>query len=219
MKNAVLQGDALDILPALPAGGCQAVIADPPYFNVLAEDWDRQWPTVDAYLRWTRQWVALCMRTLRVDGFHSQPAAVTARELSDEALLQLPSQMICPRATCRASSPPAWRAARWRWCSPPLSPPRPRPRPHRRRFCHPQTDAGRLLLHLAGPAAEGEVGGVKCRRLSPLHRYFLRGMFGRSTRSRDVFSTSPNYVRPGCCGMGLHLRSRAGGYTAPLARA
>lgn len=50
MKNAVLQGDALDILPALPAGGCQAVIADPPYFNVLAEDRDRQWPTVDAYL-------------------------------------------------------------------------------------------------------------------------------------------------------------------------
>lgn len=93
MKNAVLQGDALDILPALPAGGCQAVIADPPYFNVLAEDRDRQWPTVDAYLRWTRQWVALCMRALREDGFHSQPAAVTARELSDEALLQLPSQM------------------------------------------------------------------------------------------------------------------------------
>ncbi len=68
MKNTVVQGDALDILPALPAGGYQAVIADPPYCNVLAEDWDRQWPTVEEYLRWTCRWVALCMRALREDG-------------------------------------------------------------------------------------------------------------------------------------------------------
>jgi DNA modification methylase len=62
-------GDALKILPTLPAGHFQAIIADPPYFQVLEDqDWDNAWPSADAYLEWTLDWVRACRRTLREDG-------------------------------------------------------------------------------------------------------------------------------------------------------
>ncbi len=62
-------GDALDILPTLEAETFQSIIADPPYFQVLLEhDWDTAWPTADAYLDWTLDWVRACRRVLRPDG-------------------------------------------------------------------------------------------------------------------------------------------------------
>jgi DNA modification methylase len=58
-KNRLLQGDALTELQKLPDAIAQAVIADPPYFNVLEnEAWDTQWPTADDYLAWCEAWVA-----------------------------------------------------------------------------------------------------------------------------------------------------------------
>lgn len=65
----LFQGDALAKLKKLPAESVQAVIADPPYFQVLeGEAWDNQWRSADAYLKWCEKWVAECLRVLRDDG-------------------------------------------------------------------------------------------------------------------------------------------------------
>lgn len=67
--GALYQGDALEIMPYLPALSCQAIIADPPYFQVLLEqDWDNVWANEEQYLDWTLRWARQCQRLLRPDG-------------------------------------------------------------------------------------------------------------------------------------------------------
>jgi len=62
-------GDALQIMPSLPANEYQMIIADPPYFQVLLEeDWDNSWQSPDEYLQWTLEWVRQCKRVLKQDG-------------------------------------------------------------------------------------------------------------------------------------------------------
>lgn len=68
LHGSLLTGDALDLLPALPSGSVQAVIADPPYFNVLEHDWDRQWASVDEYIEWSARWITEAIRCLKDDG-------------------------------------------------------------------------------------------------------------------------------------------------------
>ena len=65
----LLEGDILTQLRTLKSNSVQAIIADPPYFNVLEQqDWDTQWKTPDDYLDWCDEWAAECMRVLRSDG-------------------------------------------------------------------------------------------------------------------------------------------------------
>ncbi|WP_395742803.1 DNA-methyltransferase [Prosthecobacter sp.] len=67
--NRIIHGDALKELQKLPADIAQAIIADPPYFNVLEDEaWDTQWKTAADYLAWCDAWVAESMRVLRDDG-------------------------------------------------------------------------------------------------------------------------------------------------------
>jgi DNA modification methylase len=67
--NRIIQGDALQELQKLPNAVAQAIIADPPYFNVLEDEaWDTQWKTAADYLAWCEAWVAESMRVLRDDG-------------------------------------------------------------------------------------------------------------------------------------------------------
>lgn len=68
MFNQIIMGDALVHLRDLPSEIAQAVIADPPYYNVLKEDWDTQWAEAEEYLEWSQAWVSECMRILREDG-------------------------------------------------------------------------------------------------------------------------------------------------------
>ena len=68
-SNRIIHGDAVAELQKLPAGVAQAIIADPPYFNVLEDEaWDTQWKTAADYLAWCDGWVAESMRVLRDDG-------------------------------------------------------------------------------------------------------------------------------------------------------
>ncbi len=67
--NRIIHGDALQELQKLPDAVAQAIIADPPYFNVLEDEaWDTQWKTAADYLAWCEAWVAQSMRVLREDG-------------------------------------------------------------------------------------------------------------------------------------------------------
>ena len=45
-------GDCRDILPQLNAGSVDVLLADPPYFQVKDEEWDRQWCKRDDFLAW-----------------------------------------------------------------------------------------------------------------------------------------------------------------------
>jgi site-specific DNA-methyltransferase (adenine-specific) len=67
--DKILTGDATRELRQLPASCAQAIIADPPYFNVLTkQDWDTQWAAAAEYLNWSKLWVTEAMRVLRDDG-------------------------------------------------------------------------------------------------------------------------------------------------------
>lgn len=67
--DRIITGDATDELRRLPDSCAQAIIADPPYFNVLtAQKWDTQWAAATEYLDWTKAWVNEAMRVLRDDG-------------------------------------------------------------------------------------------------------------------------------------------------------
>ncbi len=62
-------GDACKILSLLQNETCQAVIADPPYFQVLLrEQWDNAWNAPEEYIKWTLEWVRLCRNVLRKNG-------------------------------------------------------------------------------------------------------------------------------------------------------
>ncbi len=65
----IYRGDALDILPHLPSSHYQAILADPPYFQVLRnERWDNAWQSPEEYLEWTVTWVRQAKRVLKNDG-------------------------------------------------------------------------------------------------------------------------------------------------------
>ncbi len=59
-------GDSVAWLESLPAGSVDLVVADPPYAIDKAE-WDR-FDSLDAYLDWTRRWVAAAHRALTPTG-------------------------------------------------------------------------------------------------------------------------------------------------------
>jgi len=62
-------GDCGQILKTLEPNSFQAIIADPPYFQVLlGEDWDNQWRTEEDYLNWTEDWIKKAGRVLKDDG-------------------------------------------------------------------------------------------------------------------------------------------------------
>lgn len=63
--NRILCGDCIALLEEFPENCARLVVADPPYFNVLVkEEWDTAWPSPEAYLSWTSQWIAAAMRVL-----------------------------------------------------------------------------------------------------------------------------------------------------------
>lgn len=66
--NQLILGDTFKKLREIPSNFVQAVIADPPYYNVLDEDWDTQWAEAEEYLEWSLTWVSESMRILKDDG-------------------------------------------------------------------------------------------------------------------------------------------------------
>ena len=55
-------------LPTLQDASVQLILTDPPYMNVKAEAWDRQWKTREAYLSWLRGLAKEWQRILTPNG-------------------------------------------------------------------------------------------------------------------------------------------------------
>lgn len=68
--HAIIWGDAIDALTAqIPDGSIDLVFADPPYnigknFNGRKD----RWPSDEAYLSWSYQWLELCISKLKPNG-------------------------------------------------------------------------------------------------------------------------------------------------------
>jgi site-specific DNA-methyltransferase (adenine-specific) len=68
IRQDVIQGDTLKILPTLTSDSAQIIIADPPY-NIgkdFGNDSDKQ--PMDEYLIWCEQWINECLRILKPNG-------------------------------------------------------------------------------------------------------------------------------------------------------
>ncbi len=68
LRQEILHGDTLTILPTLPDESVQIVLADPPY-NIgkdFGNTSDKQ--PMDTYLAWTDRWVTECLRVLKPNG-------------------------------------------------------------------------------------------------------------------------------------------------------
>lgn len=68
LRQDVIHGDTIKILPTLDADSAQIIIADPPY-NIgkdFGNDSDKQ--PMDEYLLWCEQWIRECLRVLKPNG-------------------------------------------------------------------------------------------------------------------------------------------------------
>jgi site-specific DNA-methyltransferase (adenine-specific) len=68
IRQEVLQGDCLKIIPTLADDSAQIIIADPPY-NIgkdFGNDSDRQ--PMEEYLAWSEKWIKECLRVLKPNG-------------------------------------------------------------------------------------------------------------------------------------------------------
>ena len=64
----IYHGDALEVLASLPDGSVSLSVNDPPYFRVVEEAFDRQWPSAEAFLEWLESVSAQWQRTLAPNG-------------------------------------------------------------------------------------------------------------------------------------------------------
>jgi site-specific DNA-methyltransferase (adenine-specific) len=68
LRNDIIEGDAIQILPTLETETAQIIIADPPY-NIgkdFGNDSDKQ--PMDEYLLWCEEWIKECLRILKPNG-------------------------------------------------------------------------------------------------------------------------------------------------------
>lgn len=66
--NRIYHEDVISGLEKIPDETCQIIIADPPYFRAVKEEWDNQWENLDQYLAWSDKWIKECMRVLKPKG-------------------------------------------------------------------------------------------------------------------------------------------------------
>ena len=85
LRQDVIHGDTITVLPTLEAESAQIIIADPPY-NIgkdFGNDSDKQ--PMDEYLKWCDVWIHECLRILKpngtmfIYGFSEILALITAR--------------------------------------------------------------------------------------------------------------------------------------------
>jgi len=60
--------DAGDFLRRLPLESVDLFCIDPPYFGIVKDSWDNQWPTVDAYVAWLVDLLSLARTRVKAGG-------------------------------------------------------------------------------------------------------------------------------------------------------
>lgn len=57
--------DCLSLLKDLADESIDLVLTDPPYFEIMKNDWDNQWKSEKEYLDWCMEWTKECVRVLK----------------------------------------------------------------------------------------------------------------------------------------------------------
>jgi site-specific DNA-methyltransferase (adenine-specific) len=66
MNNCDLQNvDCLQLLRNLGDESVDIIIADPPYFEIINQEWDKQWKSEEEYIDWCWSWTKECERVLK----------------------------------------------------------------------------------------------------------------------------------------------------------
>ena len=58
--NKIYNEDCLTYLDRLEDKSVDLFVLDPPYMNVVKDQWDRQWKTIEEYQAWCEKWIKLC---------------------------------------------------------------------------------------------------------------------------------------------------------------
>jgi len=66
--NQVHQEDCIEGMKKLPKESVDLIIADPPYYKTINEEWDKQWKTEEEFIDWCRSWFKECVRVLKPTG-------------------------------------------------------------------------------------------------------------------------------------------------------
>jgi DNA modification methylase len=57
--------DCLEFLSNIQDNTVDLIVTDPPYFQIVKNEWDNQWSSEDEYLEWCTQWTMECARVLK----------------------------------------------------------------------------------------------------------------------------------------------------------
>ena len=66
--NRIYCMDCVEYMKGLPDECVDLIIADPPYYKIVKEDWDNQWATEYDYYNWCSQWITEGYRILKENG-------------------------------------------------------------------------------------------------------------------------------------------------------
>lgn len=66
--NKIYNLDCIEYMKTLPSRCVDLIIADPPYFKILKNDWDNQWKDDTNYYDWCEEWIVESYRILRKNG-------------------------------------------------------------------------------------------------------------------------------------------------------
>jgi DNA modification methylase len=61
-------GDALELVKEIPDESVDLVLTDPPYFDIVNEEWDNSWKDIDEYILWLESVLNDCHRILKKNG-------------------------------------------------------------------------------------------------------------------------------------------------------
>ena len=68
MNMVLQQQDCVEYLRSLENNSVDLVIVDPPYFQIVKNEWDNQWQNEDEYIEWCRTWTTEAVRVLKPNG-------------------------------------------------------------------------------------------------------------------------------------------------------
>ena len=66
--NKIYNEDCLETMSKIPDSSIDLIVADPPYYQVVKEDWDNQWRTESEYYEWCKKWIKESKRILKENG-------------------------------------------------------------------------------------------------------------------------------------------------------
>lgn len=68
MRNEIILGECVDTMSKMDDFSVDLVVADPPYWKVVHEEWDNKWKTEEEYIKWSLEWMQEVSRILRYGG-------------------------------------------------------------------------------------------------------------------------------------------------------